>query len=140
MIFPWIAATSLLFLAGVSFCFFGVIPIALKFLMGFQTDFLKPMISVTSYIDFLWNLSLAFGIAFNLPVVVIILATLGIVTTKTLTHYRKHAIVLIFILAAVITPTPDMATQTLLAVPLIFLYELGILGARFVGTSGEQSK
>lgn len=134
MIFPWIAATSLLFLAGISFCFFGVIPIALKFLMGFQTDFLKPMISVTSYVDFLWNLSLAFGIAFNLPVVVIILSSLGVVTTKTLAHYRKHAIVLIFILAAVMTPTPDMATQTLLAVPLIFLYELGILGARMIKT------
>ncbi|MBI1977000.1 MAG: twin-arginine translocase subunit TatC [Candidatus Omnitrophica bacterium] len=133
MIFPWIAATSLLFLGGISFCFFGVIPVALKFLMGFQTDFLKPMISVTSYVDFLWNLSLAFGIAFNLPIVVIILSSLGIVTTKTLAHYRKHAIVLIFILAAIITPTPDMATQTLLAVPLIFLYELGILGARVMG-------
>ncbi len=133
MILPWIAATSLLFLAGISFCFFGVIPIALKFLMGFQTDFLKPMISVTSYVDFLWNLSLAFGIAFNLPVVVIILSSLGVVKVKTLTQYRKHAIVLIFIVAAVITPTPDMATQALLAIPLIFLYELGILGARVMG-------
>lgn len=135
MIFPWIAATSLLFFAGISFCFFGVVPVALKFLMGFQTDFLRPMISITSYVDFLWNLSLAFGIAFNLPVVVIILSSLGIVTTKTLAQYRKHAIVLIFILAAVITPTPDMATQILLGVPLIFLYELGILGARLLGTS-----
>lgn len=140
MIFPWIATTSLLFLGGILFCFFGVIPVALKFLMGFQTDFLKPMISVTGYVDFLWNLSLAFGVAFNLPVVVIILSSLGIVTTKTLAHYRKHAIVLIFIIAAVITPTPDIATQALLAIPLIFLYELGILGARVMGWRKRENR
>ena len=133
MILPWIMVTSFLFLAGALFCFFLVIPVALKFFIGFQTDFLKPMISVTNYVDFLWNLSLAFGIAFNLPIVMIILSSLGIVKTKTLTQYRRHAIVLIFIVAAMITPTPDMATQMLLAVPLIFLYELGIMGARVIG-------
>jgi sec-independent protein translocase protein TatC len=124
--------SSVLFLSGVIFCYVSVIPAALKFLMGMQTEFLVPMISVTHYVDFLFGMLLAFGVAFNLPVFVIALAFAGVLNTQTLNHFHKHAIVLIFILSAILTPSPDIASQILLAVPLTVLFEVSVLGVLLV--------
>ena len=129
---PWIFMTSFLFLLGVFFSFYGVVPTAWRFLIGFQSDFLKPMISMNQYLDFLTTLSLGFGIAFNLPAFLMILVSAKILKVRDLTGYRKHAVVLIFIAAAVLTPGPDVVSQVLLAVPLLFLYEFSILGARVI--------
>jgi len=129
---PVIFLTSFLFLAGVLFCFFFVMPSALKFLMGMQTEFLKPMISVSEYVGFLSMMLLAFGAAFNLPVFIMALVFLGLLDSKTLNRYQRHAVLLIFIAAAVMTPGPDIVSQLLLAVPLVLLFELSVLGAKAI--------
>ena len=132
VILPLVFVTSLLFLGGVVFAFLGALPIALKYLMSMQTEFLRPMISISEYVSFLSTMLLAFGVAFNVPVFLVGLAGLGLLNSKTLGQYRKHAIVLIFIAAAVVTPSPDMASQLLLAVPLWVLFEVSVLGAKAV--------
>ena len=126
---PVIFLTSFLFLAGVLFCFFLVMPSALNFLMGMQTAFLKPMISVSEYVGFLSMMLLAFGAAFNLPVFIMTLVFLGLLDSKTLNRYQRHAVILFFIAAAVMTPGPDIVSQLLLALPLVLLFELSVMGA-----------
>ncbi len=121
----------LLFLAGVAFAFFVAVPMAYRFLMSFSSPDLRPMISVDSYLGFLGNMVLSFGVTFELPLVLGFLAKIGIATPEFLRQKRRHAIVIILIVAAVLTP-PDVASQCLLAVPLIVLYELGILVVRLV--------
>lgn len=122
-----VVVTSALFLAGAFFCFYGVLPVALRFLVGMQSDVLQPMISITEYLSFLAGMSVAFGIAFNLPVVILGLVKAGVLNSRMLGHYQRHAIVLIFIAAAVLTPGPDIASQLLLAAPLLVLFEGSVL-------------
>lgn len=129
MAVPVVLATSLLFIGGAFFSFFLVVPIALQFLISFQTHLLQPMISIENYLSFLTSMALAFGVAFNLPVVIIILTGLGVVKVSSLVRYRRHAVVLVFVVAAILTP-PDVISQILLAIPLLLLYEVGILGAK----------
>ena len=129
MVIPLIGVTSVLFLSGAFFCFAVVIPFAFKFLVGMQTEFLKPMISIESYMNFLFGMLLAFGISFNMPVFIMAFVRVGLLSVKTLNRYQRHAIVLIFIIAAVLTPTPDISGQLMLAVPLVCLFELSIVGS-----------
>ena len=129
MVIPLIGVTSVLFLLGVFFCYATVIPFTFKFLIGMQTDFLKPMISIESYINFVLGMFLAFGISFNMPVFILAFVRVGLLSVKTLNRYQRHIVVLIFILAAVLTPTPDISGQLMLAVPLVFLFELSIAGS-----------
>jgi len=93
---------------------------------------LTPMISVEKYIDFCLKFILAFGIVFELPVVIVFLTRSGIVSTKTLSKNRKYAVLLAFVAAAILTPTPDAFNQTLMAVPIILLYETGIIASRIL--------
>ena len=93
-------------------------------------DVLMPMLSVGLYVDFCLKFILAFGAVFELPIVIIFLTRMGIVTTKTLAKNRKYAVLAAFILAAILTPTPDIFNQTLMAIPIIILYEAGILVSR----------
>jgi len=90
------------------------------------------MITVSSYIDFILKFTLAFGVVFEMPVVITLLSMLGIVTPQFLSKNRKYAILINFIIAAVLTPTPDVVNQSLMAGPLIVLYEVGIICARVV--------
>ena len=129
MILPLIFMTTLLFLCGVFFCFYIVIPFAFKFLIGLQTDFLKPMISIESYMDFLIGLLLAFGISFNMPIFIMAFVYVGVLRVGLLNRYQRHMIVLIFVIAAVLTPTPDISGQLLLAIPLVILFELSVVGS-----------
>ena len=126
---PLVIVTTSLFVSGVLFAFFLVLPVAFKFLLSMETEFLKPMISVSEYIDFLNSMLLAFGISFNMPVFVMAFVLSGMVDAETLNRYQKHAIVLIFIAAAILTPGPDIASQFLLAIPLLILFEISVLGA-----------
>ena len=119
------------FLTGAAFAYFIAVPMAYKFLMSFGNEDLVPMISVDSYLGFLGNMVLAFGVAFELPLILGFLAKLGIASPEFLRQKRRHAIVIILIVAAILTP-PDIASQCLLAVPLIILYELGIIVVQFV--------
>jgi len=119
----------LFFIVGISFGYFVIVPIGLKFLLGFASDFLSPMITISGYISFVGTLALTFGVVFQLPLLSAFLTKISIVTPKFLSSNRKHAIVIIFVVAAFLTP-PDVVTQVLMALPLIFLYELGIIFSR----------
>jgi sec-independent protein translocase protein TatC len=122
-----------LFLAGLAFGWYFSIPAALNFLLHYgETELIKPQPSLESFISTVATLLLWNGAIFEMPAIVYLLARLGIVTAKTLARTRRYAIVIITILAAVITPTPDPWNLMILAIPMYLLYELGILLARFV--------
>ena len=127
-----VGITSILFLSGALLCFYEVLPVALRFLVGMRSDYLAPMISITEYVSFLTGMSLAFGVAFNLPVVILGLVKAGVLNSKMLNHYQRHAVVLIFILAAILTPGPDIASQFMLAVPLLVLFEASVFLAALI--------
>jgi sec-independent protein translocase protein TatC len=130
-VLPFVISATTLFMAGAAFCFFIVLPFTMGFLVSYNVgDVLMPMLSVGLYVDFCLKFILAFGAVFELPIVIIFLTRMGIVTTKTLAKNRKYAVLVAFILAAVLTPTPDMFNQTLMAIPIIVLYEVGILVSR----------
>lgn len=129
---PFVFLGSLFFTIGILFGYFIAIPIGFKFLLGYATDFIKPMPSMKEYLSFSIKFLLAFGLIFEFPVVLLLFAKIGIVDAKKLARQRKYAILLIFIFAAVITP-PDVISQIILALPLIGLYEISILLAKFFG-------
>ena len=104
----------------------------LNFLIGQQTPYLKPLVSMNEYLGFLSGMMIAFGFAFNLPVLIMALVATGVVTVKTLNHYHRHILVLIFIAAAVLTPGPDIASQMMLAIPLLVLFEVSLLAGWIV--------
>ncbi|MEA3305407.1 MAG: twin-arginine translocase subunit TatC [Candidatus Omnitrophota bacterium] len=118
------------FIAGSFFGYFVIVPIGIKFLLGFAADFMVPMITVSKYLSFLGTLTSAFGVIFQLPLISLFLTKIGVVTPDFLSGKRKHAVVLIFILAATLTP-PDVVTQCLMAGPLLVLYEIGIIFSKF---------
>jgi sec-independent protein translocase protein TatC len=130
---PFVFIATVLFLVGAAFCFFIVLPFAMGFLLTYKIgDFMMPMLSVGQYVDFCLKFLLAFGIVFELPIFVVFATRMGFVTTKTLAKNRKYAILIAFIVAAFLTPTPDAFNQTLMAVPMIILYEVGILVSRIL--------
>jgi sec-independent protein translocase protein TatC len=122
--------------AGVSFGYFIVFPLAFKFFMGYSTELIKPLPSVKEYLSFSCKMLLAFGIVFELPLFVLFLAKIGVVNERMLRSQRKFAILGIFIAAAVLTP-PDVVSQILMAFPLIVLYEISILVTKFFGKKAE---
>ncbi len=115
------------FLFGGAFSFFVILPFAMKFLLSVGTGKLIPMLSVEQYVDFCLQFILSFGLVFELPFVLLILSAMGIVNPRGLAEKRRYAIVGAFILGAILSPSPDVFNQTLVAVPLIVLYEVGIL-------------
>jgi sec-independent protein translocase protein TatC len=130
---PFVIIGSLLFLLGGAFSLLVVTPYALSFLLGYARPGLKPMITIANHIDFLLKFTLAFGAVFELPLIITLSARMGLVTVKTLAKNRKYAILGAFVVAAVLTPTPDAFNQALMAGPLILLYEVGIISARLFG-------
>jgi len=124
---PFVVAGTLLFLIGAVFCFTVILPFAMGFLLTYKTASLTPMISVGSYVDFCLKFLISFGAIFELPIVILFLTRAGVVTPKALAKNRKYAVLVAFILAAILTPTPDAFNQTLMAVPIILLYETGII-------------
>lgn len=123
------------FILGVFFGYFVIVPIGIQFLLSFSRDFLTPMLSMERYISFIGSLTFVFGVIFQIPLIVLFLTKIGVVTPKFLSENRKYAVVIIFIIGAVFTP-PDIITQCLMAIPLIFLYELSIILSRFVVGAG----
>lgn len=129
------------FFCGISFSYFVALPFAIKFLIEYgQNAGIKPMLSVSNYIDFNIKILLAFGFIFELPLAMVLLSRIGLLTTDFLTKNRKFAILGAFIVAAIVTPTPDMFNQTLMAVPLILLYEVGIWAIRIFGRKKQPIK
>jgi sec-independent protein translocase protein TatC len=129
LVLPWIA---LMFAAGVVFSYYILIPRMVTFLISFGSDIAAPQIKIGNYIATVTRLLLAVGLVFELPVLTTFLARLGIITPKWLADKRKTAIVVAFILAALITPTIDPINQSLVALPLIVLYEMSIWLAKLV--------
>jgi len=120
----------LLFVVGCAFGYFLIVPLGIRFLLSFSTEFITPMISISKYISFLGLLTMVFGLVFQLPLVMLFLTKIGVVNSKFLSQRRREAIVIIFIAASLLTP-PDVITQVLMALPLIVLYELGIIFSKF---------
>jgi sec-independent protein translocase protein TatC len=129
---PFVIAATLFFVAGGTFCYVVVFPIGYAFfLREYQAIGVAPTIRISEYLTFAARMLLAFGLTFELPVVTFFLARIGVVTHRTLIHWFRYAVLGIFILAAVLTPGPDVASQLLLAAPLLFLYGVSI-GVAFV--------
>lgn len=118
--------STICFLAGAFFCYFVVLRFGLKFLLGFETADMVATISVNEYLQFVTMLIFVFGFIFELPILSFFLSKIGLLTPAFLRHYRRHGIVIMVILSAVLTP-PDIFTQLLLAGPLILLYEISIV-------------
>lgn len=119
-----------LFYLGMALALFGVVPLAARFLMEFSGPYLRPMISLQSYLSFVIWMIVGFGLFFQLPLAVVALSRAGIVNPWKLTLYRKHVVVGILIAAAVLTPGPDLVSQMILAIPSWLLFEVSLILAR----------
>ena len=135
---PFLVATPVLFAAGAALAYFIAVPMALKFLLGFQGDLggvtQRALPDVNSYLKFVMQFLFGFGLAFLLPVLLMLLEAAGIVTRTQLVAARRYAIVANFAVAALLTP-PDVGSMLLLALPLVLLYELALIGIRFTERS-----
>ncbi|MBL8435608.1 twin-arginine translocase subunit TatC [Thauera aminoaromatica] len=128
---PLVVGSTVLFLAGMAFCYFFVFGTVFKFIAQFAPKSITPAPDIEQYLAFVMSMFLAFGITFEVPVIVIVLVKLGIVDVAKLKEARPYVIVGAFVIAAVVTP-PDVVSQLMLAVPMCLLYELGIFLSRFV--------
>jgi len=134
---PFLAATPILFLLGAALAYYFVFPFAWRFFASFQSDTggggvpIELLPRVSEYLDLVMKLIFAFGITFELPVLLTLLAKVGIISSKGLKKFRRYAYVGMFVIAAILAP-PDVITQTGLAIPLIGLYEISIIAARWV--------
>ncbi len=128
----WIGAVFMFYL-GAGFCLFITLPYGVQFLLSYQSSQLEAIISVKKFVSFCLLFTFAFGIIFELPLTMILLGRIGLVKAKILTKYRSYAILIIAILSAILTPTPDAFNMMLMAGPLYLLFEIGILGVRIWG-------
>ncbi len=119
-----------LFVGGAAFAFFAILPVGVRFLLGYQTESLVPMISVGAYTSFATAFVLAFGLVFQLPIVILFLARIGVVTPASLVAGRRYALLGIVVLSAFLTPGGDVFSQALMAIPTYLLYEASIWIAR----------
>ena len=139
MIIPFVVGGSVMFFIGVLFAYYVVTPFGFQFLITFGSFLYTPLINIEDYVGFFAKIMIGFGIAFELPVFAYFLALLGLVTDKTLKDFFKYAILIIFVLAALLTP-PDILTQLLMAFPLILLYGVSILIVRMVNPHKEDEE
>jgi len=129
---PIVFLSSFFFIGGSLFGYFIVFPFGFKFFLGFASETIQPLPSMREYLGFSSKLLLAFGLVFELPIIITFLARLGLVSVDFLKKNRKYALVLFFVGAAILTP-PDIVTQIMMAFPLMLLYEISIIGARVFG-------
>ncbi len=139
-LFGFMPAVILAFAGGVAFGYYVLTPPALHFLLTFGDDVAVPMIRVSNIINLMIRLLFWMGLAFETPLVMYLLAQLGLVTAQSLSRFRRYWVVVAFIMAAIITPTIDPVNQALVAGPLLVLYEVGILLARIAGRSKGESR
>ncbi|MFZ0133355.1 MAG: twin-arginine translocase subunit TatC [Desulfobacterales bacterium] len=132
LMLPIVLLSTFFFVGGALFGYFLVFPWGFQFFLGFASDTIRPMPSMKEYLGFSAKLLLAFGLVFELPLVITFLARLGIVSVNFLKKNRKYAVLIFFVGAAILTP-PDVVTQIMMAVPLMGLYEISIIGARVFG-------
>jgi len=140
LILPVALATAVCFVGGSLFGYFVVFPFGFKFFVDYAADYITIMPTISAYFSLAVTLLFAFGLIFELPVFIFFLTSLGIVTTKALRKFRRWAILAIFIVAAILTPTPDAVNQLLMAGPMCILYEVGIWVSWFVDRSRKEEK
>lgn len=128
---PLVAASVILFFVGMSFAYFLVFPTVFKFMANIAPEGVAWMTDIEKYLSFVLSTFLAFGVTFEVPVVVVVLVRMNVVALETLKEWRSYMIVAAFVIAAIFTP-PDVISQLMLAIPLCLLYELGMLMAKFV--------
>ncbi|QJR16367.1 twin-arginine translocase subunit TatC [Usitatibacter palustris] len=131
LMLPLVVSSTILFFAGMAFCYFFVFGAVFDFILKFSPKSISVAPDIEAYFNFVLGMFLAFGIAFEIPVVVVVLVATGIVTTDQLREFRGYVIVGIFVVAAVVTP-PDVVSQLALAIPMCLLYEIGIIFAQLV--------
>jgi sec-independent protein translocase protein TatC len=129
-VIAFIPGVTFCFVLGVAFAYFALLPAALGFLLGFGADRIKVVPTIESYVKFVSHLMIATGLIFEMPLVMFFLAKIRLVNAKLLGSVRRYVIVVAFIVAAVVTPTPDPFNQLLVAVPILVLYEVGVLLSR----------
>ncbi|MDO9566217.1 MAG: twin-arginine translocase subunit TatC [Candidatus Desulfaltia sp.] len=135
---PIVFLSSFFFVGGALFGYFIVFPFGFKFFLGFASETIKPLPSMKEYLSFASKLLLAFGLVFELPLIITFMAKLGMVSVEFLKKNRKYALLLFFVVAAILTP-PDVVTQIMMALPLMLLYEISIIGARIFGKKAKES-
>lgn len=128
-----VSSATFLFYSGAAICYYLLLPSGIQFLVSYQTDHIKPAISVESYIDFFAAFIFGFGLAFEMPLVMLLLGKAGVVNAAMLSNYRRYAVLIIVIASSIITPTPDLFNLALMSVPLLALYELSIILVRIFG-------
>jgi sec-independent protein translocase protein TatC len=131
LVVPLVVSSTLLFFAGVAFCYFVVFRGVFQFIQAFAPEAITAAPDIEAYLSFVLTMFIAFGLAFEVPVAVVLLVKVGIVTVEKLRSFRGYFIVLAFVIAAIITP-PDVISQLMLAIPMCLLYEVGIQVARLV--------
>src|SRR4030042_2785069 len=131
LLFPIVFLSSFFFVGGALFGYFVVFPFGFKYFLGFATEHIRPLPSMKEYMSLSSKMLLAFGLVFELPLLITLLSRLGLISVAFLKKNRKYAILLIFIIAAILTP-PDALTQILMAIPMIGLYEISIMGAKIL--------
>ncbi len=158
MALPFAAATALCFIGGALFCYFVVLPVAFDFFLGFADDnlaamsnavgvhyqigsavALRPALLLDPYLTLTIRLLLAFGLVFELPIAIFFMASIGLVTHRGLWRFNRWAVVLAFVVGAVLTPSPDVLSQVLMAGPLLVLYNLSIIIAWFLTRRRERA-
>lgn len=137
---PVVVCSTLFFVGGASFGYYIVFPVGFKFFSSFANDYITPMISTREFLSFTIRLLLGFGFVFELPVFAFFLAKLGLIGPDYLKRNRRYAIVIIFIVAAALTPSPDVFSQLLMAGPLLVLYELSVWITYFFGRKPEAAE
>jgi sec-independent protein translocase protein TatC len=139
MILPFAIGATIMFLIGASFCYYVVIPFGFDFLINFGSQLFTALPSIGEYVSFFTKLLLGFGLAFEMPVITFVLAVMGLVTDKTLKEFFRYALVVIFLVSALLTP-PDILTQFLMAGPMILLYGLSILIAKKINPESKEDE
>jgi sec-independent protein translocase protein TatC len=137
MVLPFAGGATVMFLIGALFCYYIVIPFGYEFLINFGSQLFMALPSIGEYVSFFTKLILGFGLAFELPTITFFLASIGLVTDETLKGFFKYALVVIFMVSALLTP-PDILTQFLMAGPMILLYGLSILIAKSINPETKE--
>jgi len=127
-----VPSSVVLFFTGLSFSYFLVLPAGIQFFMGFATEDLQPMLTLGQYLTFVISFLLPFGFIFQLPLFILVLAKLGVVTSVFLYKKRKYVLLLSFVVGAIISPTPDVLSQTMIAVPILVMYEVSACIVKYI--------
>jgi len=133
---PFSFLSSCCFIGGAAFGYFVVFPPAFRFLVGYNNDFLTSLPAVSEYFSLATRLALAFGVIFEMPIFMVFLSKVGMVNVSFLNRNRKYAILINFVIAAILTPTPDVVNQMMMGIPLMILYEISVIAVWLFGGKG----